>query len=925
MDFIETFKYNYQKLKSTYIVNILWKEILQEERSEDHLDELIEYSFHYPVDSDAYLEELHEKFDVLDKQELRTIDGHLRAYIITFLYYCTNKYNTRVPAYSTLLASTLYIKLISITGVGKIFYEPNMFKAQLIVCVSMAKEKNLEVARKKYVVKLLKRYALKERCDITILQGIANTFVLTGLMVAEKVVNSFERVDPFTAYCFKCLGLMFEEEENDECIKSLYESLFRCFRRNVIEPIPNKPAAISIIIAFVRDVLQSELNVNHFQNVLDGFCLSWGRDDFDLYEEAVVMMNFLKVDYYKELLRKMELYTQSKNHRVYCMNVFYLFYGMMKNVPIFRLDKLDVFATCVFRNIIFHFVNTDKYLATRAINVVTSICLLRDNPLVDRLFNPIQGISKFITTETLLCSFLEVADQRWGASPKNQNLLMITAKFLPLSNVHEELVQQVMNTLCKECTPHSLKPSLPALHELFCIMSLKEQVDIAEAVLKIMYRMAMHQDAGSAEYCDHLFNCLLNPSVIDNITYDPKFYYNILLSSDFEYEALFIKCQKKIRSDHVRNTISRLDFNEPASAVLLCCLLNYCKYDEIAAVLTFFIDMFCQISVRQIAGPLCVAFQKILTNHTLTEEDVPQLDVLQSFIMEAMFEHNFPISSLKPAYLLFRKIRDILRIDTQEQTLNQLMSRTSGEAFTRLTNPEFGGHSSIMYLNELCLLLKRLPTENVLLILESYMDDPVRVEAAATRTPDIYIQLITLFTTVAMMKKTKTPQAVRYLKKALTHENQIIKVIAFKLYYSLCQEMTHEFEDVLTFAFKEVVYGDPCLVRICIITLEELIHHNYTKLDAQNFFRFVYALGCDDLCIFMKEIMKKRFIFSSVNDISRFYVQSVVYSHIFTKLPHYSIASDFEEDLVRTKFKMDAPKEMTVFLFNVLPIKKNFT
>nr|CAH7751828.1 unnamed protein product [Callosobruchus chinensis] len=138
-------------------------------------------------------------------------------------------------------------------------------------------------------------------------------------------------------------------------------------------------------------------------------------------------------------------------------------------------------------------------------------------------------------------------------------------------------------------------------------------------------------------------------------------------------------------------------------------------------------------------------------------------------------------------------------------------------------------------------------------------------------------------------------------------------------------KMTHEFEDVLTFAFKEVVYGDPCLVRICIITLEELIHHNYTKLDAQNFFRFVYALGCDDLCIFMKEIMKKRFIFSSVNDISRFYVQSVVYSHIFTKLPHYSIASDFEEDLVRTKFKMDAPKEMTVFLFNVLPIKKNFT
>nr|CAI5823062.1 unnamed protein product [Callosobruchus analis] len=123
-----------------------------------------------------------------------------------------------------------------------------------------------------------------------------------------------------------------------------------------------------------------------------------------------------------------------------------------------------------------------------------------------------------------------------------------------------------------------------------------------------------------------------------------------------------------------------------------------------------------------------LAFNTILRNHTLTEEDVPQLDVLQSLIMEAMFEHNFLVSSLKPAYLLFRKIRDILRIDTQEQTLDQFMSSTSQQAFNRLLNPESGDPSSVMYLNELCLLLKRLPTENVLTLLESYMDDPVRIE-----------------------------------------------------------------------------------------------------------------------------------------------------------------------------------------------------
>ncbi|CAH1979346.1 unnamed protein product [Acanthoscelides obtectus] len=728
MDFIQTFNESYEKLANKSIVNILWKEILQEERTEDHLDELIEYSFHYPVDTDAYLERLLEKFDILHKQELRSIDGHLKAYIITFLYYCTMKDNSRVSVHTTLLASSLYIKLVSIPGVGKIFDEPNMLKGQLILLVKIAKERNIDVARKRYIVKLFKKYALKKKPDIAILQGIANTFVLAGLMVSTEVVNNFESVKGFTKYCLHCLRRLIEAEENDQNIKGLFESVFRCFRRSVIEPIPNKPAAISVIIAFVRDVLQNEMDVHKFQSVLDGFCLVWGREDFDHYEEAVVMMNFLKAEYYKELLRRMVLYTQSKNHKNYSINVFNLFYGMIKNFPNFPLDKVDVFSTCVFRNIIFHFVDSDKHMADRAINVVTNICELKDNPLVNHLLSPAQGISRFISTEVLLCSFVEVADQRWGASPRNQNLLMILSKVLPLSNVHEELVQQVLGVVCKDCTPHSLKPALPRLHELFCIMSLKQQIGVAEAVLRIIFKMAMHPDATSAEYCEHLFHCLLNPSVIDGITYSSRFYYNLLLNSDFEFEPLFIKCQRKIRPHHVKNTINQLDYNEPASALLLCCLLNYCKYEDITALLRFYIDNFAQISVRQIAGHLAVAFQQILTNHTLAEEDVPQLDVLQSLIMEALFEHNFPVNSIKPSYLLFQNIRNLLRIDTQHYTLDQLMFITSNRAFNRINNPQFGDPGSIMYLAELCLLLNKLPTENVLTILESFMNDSFKVE-----------------------------------------------------------------------------------------------------------------------------------------------------------------------------------------------------
>lgn len=57
-----------------------------------------------------------------------------------------------------------------------------------------------------------------------------------------------------------------------------------------------------------------------------------------------------------------------------------------------------------------------------------------------------------------------------------------------------------------------------------------------------------------------------------------------------------------------------------------------------------------------------------------------------------------------------------------------------------------------------------------------------------TNMPDVYIQMLTLFTTMAMMTKRKVPTVLRYLEDILYHESQIIKITAFKLYYSICKE-----------------------------------------------------------------------------------------------------------------------------------------
>lgn len=100
----------------------------------------------------------------------------------------------------------------------------------------------------------------------------------------------------------------------------------------------------------------------------------------------------------------------------------------------------------------------------------------------------------------------------------------------------------------------------------------------------------------------------------------------------------------------------------------------------------------------------------------------------------------------------------------------------------------------------------------------------------------------------------------------------------------LFHRITHEYEEIIVFALKEIVRADPCLVRLCVTALEELIYNDYIKLCSENFFRFIYPLGCDDLTIFMKEILLNRFVASNHNDIAKYYVQTIVYIHMYSKV-----------------------------------------
>ncbi|XP_056646203.1 uncharacterized protein LOC130451291 [Diorhabda sublineata] len=928
MDFLDTLRINYSKLKDENIVNILWKEILKEERSEEYLDLLIEYSFHYPVDSDSYLEELIQKFDEVHIEDLRKIDGHLKAYLITFLYYCTNRYSCRVPAKTTVLASTLYIKLISLSNIGKFFFEKSMLKLQLMVFLDVFHESSVSELNRMNMLKVLKEYCLKEKLDIIFLKAVINTFIGVTMIATKEVVQGIKDVQSVQLYCMNSIKDIVLHEENDNNIKCMMGGLFRCLGKNIPPTVQNKTAARSVIKVLIRDILQEELDQSKFQFLLEAFCISWGKEDFNCYEDAVAFMNMLRSQYYKELVRKMVSYTQSKyNKKIFLSNVMNLLVAMANSLPTFNLDKIAVLYSCALRNIVYYFLDKDKKLVDKAVETMAKICLMKDNALVNLIFSHVSGNGKFVNMkiESLLLGINTITDEKWGVSQRNQNLFIIVARFLSSSRgVNSDLVQKTLNAICKDFTPFSLKPSLPILHELYCVLALKEEIESAQTVLKILFKSAMHQDAVSVKFAEHIFYSMLKPSVIDSISYDPKYYYNMFLTSNFDYELLFSKCQRLIQPNQIDNVIKEFDYEEPGAAVLLCCLLNYCKYEDSTVFAEYFIENFSEIAIRPMMGPLSIAFRKIIINRTITVNDAPQLNTLHSFLLKGFYEQTYQVPCIKPAFDLMQEIRRLLQIDIENQFLNQLLETTSERAFRRMHRREIGDLSVFMYLNELCILTRKLPTEDVVRFLIGYMKNPIKIEELKTFMPDIYLQLLTLFTTMAMLNKKKVPLALKYLKDVLTDESQITKILGFKLYYSLCKEMTHEFEEVISFSFREIVVADPCLTRLCIIAIEELVHHDFIKLEADNFFRFIYALGYDELTIFMKDILEKRFMLSNQNDITKYYVQTIMYMHTYSKMPNYPISNEFMQELVRMKLRLNCKNEIPVFLFSHLPIKKKF-
>lgn len=127
------------------------------------------------------------------------------------------------------------------------------------------------------------------------------------------------------------------------------------------------------------------------------------------------------------------------------------------------------------------------------------------------------------------------------------------------------------------------------------------------------------------------------------------------------------------------------------------------------------------------AGYVCTALERVLRNRVVSNITHPQLDIIQNAIMSGLFQQRFPVQSVKPVFSLYKAIRKILRLPEDVAELEELLCYTSRKVLRRLHDRNLDDNGSVLYLNEICLILNKIPNDALLLIFESCLDSPTRL------------------------------------------------------------------------------------------------------------------------------------------------------------------------------------------------------
>lgn len=304
--FLDILQDYFDKMPDSNLITLVWKEIITGRRKLISSHTLIEYSFHYPVDTEMYLSELLKKFDECIKQDLKTISGNLKAYLLIFLYHCLGN-SERLPMRTSLYAAELYLKLILLPpDIGKLYYEKNMYCMILYMLNRITKKSTVPVEPTQLVLEMTLKFISRDEMDtMRLLAGTANVYAnivkyrakygqikqceLDHFWVFFSVDSVFCIAvdDPLGLCCLKCIKELIIVKEHPRELQYIMKSLLRCLvKDDCLQSNEEQRQRAAIITRnFIEKTLfveiQDKLKHKYF---VDSLFLVLGSPDFDLVQ-----------------------------------------------------------------------------------------------------------------------------------------------------------------------------------------------------------------------------------------------------------------------------------------------------------------------------------------------------------------------------------------------------------------------------------------------------------------------------------------------------------------------------------------------------------------------------------------------------------------------------------------------------------------
>jgi hypothetical protein len=693
------------------------------------------------------------------------------------------------------------------------------------------------------------------------------------------------------------------------------------------------PRQFNVIQVNLRNLIKSmhkKFKEDHYKTFMNAFIHIWKHPDFTFYGEAVLIMNSLNEHHYRTLLDILHKMILSKTpHK----NIFKLSLAIICYPPRYvPIEKVKVTNEVLFKNILLNCISSKSDVSNFAVESLADILLSPDLEK-EYIKQPIKVVlncdhEQNLNVPVLLRGLQSLMNKKWSSRSRNKNLFVVAVSIMLFAEEeYPETYREVLEILCEEASPFDLKPYLPLLSETYIKMTTKNYKFSAFQILKIIFKMSLHPMASSTEYVKYLYTSMVYPNVCKGVMTKSEIFIDLIISDDFNYVEFFQKCQTLgfIKIEHISKLMNNLSSINESNLKLLCAITHLTEYKELSIIANHINDHFMMICNNSDLNYLFYIYNKIVKNNSMRSFEVSRSnEIMTCFIKHHLLRQTLRWNCVANAFALLKTLEDFTNLEEDFEQLKQQYDRKLA-----LTLQDRGSFLPLLYYSQLVIFSRLMPSEDNLIAMTDFLKlcSTVAHRSSPEFNPKIWIGCLLLYTNICIVKTSLVEACLDFLHNGLNSSVTAVKLASINMTFDLCNMVTHNFEDIINYMFKQLVYGDAVFKKTCLLKIDRLIRDDYLKLDLKQFLIFVSILGDCNISLrdYGKQLLSESFFTSNTLVIARYFVPFIVHINGYRKHSSYIISSNGYELVQLVSKNVLNRRKIYNLLFNSLPMKSRFS